>query len=64
MSNEQKDPQSDNPKPMSMGGWIAIGVAIGAGIGVALDNIAMGIGIGVAIGTAIGAAQAQKSKNK
>ena len=64
MSNEQKEPQANKPRPRSMGFWVAVGIAIGAGIGVALDNLAIGVGIGVALGVALGAAQSQRTKDR
>lgn len=64
MSNEQKEPQSEQPKTESSGHWIAIGIAIGVAIGVAMENVGIGIAIGLAIGAGIGAAQSQRNKNK
>jgi F0F1-type ATP synthase membrane subunit c/vacuolar-type H+-ATPase subunit K len=64
VSNEQKEPESNEPKTQSYGYWIAIGLAIGAGIGVALDNLAIGVSIGLAIGVALSAVQSQRNKNK
>ena len=64
MSNEQKDPKSDEPATQSIGFWLAIGAGIGAGLGVAMDNIAVGVGIGIAIGAGVGAAQNARNKTK
>ncbi len=61
MSNEKKNPNSENTPPNTVGLWIAIGAGIGISLGIVYDNLPIGIALGAGIGVVIGAALVQKN---
>jgi hypothetical protein len=61
MSNQPKDPQSENTTNQ-IGVWLAIGAGVGVLLGIGFNNIAMGITFGAALGLVFGAAFSLKNK--